>query len=86
MAVVSLQKAIDIEFLQYHRITINMFLIPNYYNWQPACTRSLSSTPSVLSHKTFFKFDERQTTLNLIKFVEKIVIFSSQDKFIMKIY
>jgi hypothetical protein len=33
-----------------------------------------------------FDFSQHQTALSLIKFVEKIVTFSTQDKFIMKIY
>jgi hypothetical protein len=33
-----------------------------------------------------FDFGQSQTALSLTKFIEKIVIFLTQDKFIMKIY
>ena len=33
-----------------------------------------------------FDFYQSQTILTLIKFIEKILIFSTKDKFIMKIY
>ena len=33
-----------------------------------------------------FDFGQSQTVLSLTKFVEKITTFSTQDKFIMKIY
>jgi hypothetical protein len=33
-----------------------------------------------------FDFSQSQTASNLTKFVEKIITFSTQDKFIMKIY
>ena len=38
----------------------------------------MNNTPSVSGYNTF--------TLSLTKFVEKIITFSTQDKFIMKIY
>lgn len=46
---------------------------------------SVFITPSVSGYKKF-DFDQSQPALSLTKFLKKVLTFSTQDKFNMKIY